>query len=322
MANRESTTITQVTPQTPDTEPSITRSEVSEIQNQNPTLIAGDVQSMSFVGDLTSTLGQFNRGLLAVQGTVNNVRQFERIFNPGANRNNVTSDRAETAFARALTSVAKNMGSANFQKLSPLEQQVWATNETIQLDRLYFRMDGRSREMYNQIYHNVQSSLGSIRSGSPYSSTPWSSDPYQQNNPSNQWPSTTEPSKPRNTQTAEKAELAFYNEAKKAYQEIRSPAFGKLTQEEQALRATRELSEVQTKFNQMSPESQQRYQKVYHNLQRRLTNLGASSSMSSPNYSMQHPRSSRTEQNVRPTSYEANLTSTPQPTPWEQGLNL
>jgi hypothetical protein len=315
MTNREAIISTPVIPAV-EQEPTMPSAEVSliERQNQNPTLVAGDVQSMFALSDVSRTLNDFNRGLQSVQRVQRTVNQISGGFNLGNNPNNVSSERAQLAFSRELTTAAKNLQSANFQKLSPLEKQVWATNETVKLERLYSQMDGRSRELYKQTYNDIQTSLDSIRSGNPYSTLPNSNDRYNNDryNPYNRTPNTIRPSTPRNTQTTDKADREFYTELSSAYREMNSPAFNKYTPEMKALWATNEAIEAQKKFNNLSPESQQKYQRVYQTFLKKLNSLGATSSMSYTQYGMQYPGRSRPEQNpvtlaFQPTPYELEL---------------
>lgn len=319
MANRDTTPLSYANTSSTEQEPVLPRSDVATIQSNPPTLVTGDVESMSFTG----TLNEINKTLRAFQGVINTGRQIERtIFggNRGNNSNNY-DQRAEAAFGNELTKAAKTMSSSSFQNASPLEQQVWATNETIRLERLYSQMDRRSQGMYQQTYTQIQNSLDTIRSGNPYSNDPYNSDPYSSTyNP--------RPTTPRTTQTTDRAEIAFVTDLQKAYKEMGAQGFNKNSAEWKSLWAIREASESETKFNNMTPESQQKYLKAYQNFRSRLSSLGAPTyspgngndpTWQNPGRSMSYSDPSSQNTVNRPTN---GLYSALQPTTFEESLEL
>jgi hypothetical protein len=252
MATRETNTKTSETavPTAGDLEPSFPDGA------REP--LTADVQSMSFAG----SIGLFNNAtklIRTVDQTYNTGKRLERTINGGNNRSPITSEQAENAFANEIERAINRMETPGFQNSSPRRQEIWATAESIKLERIYSKMERQSQERYGKLYNDIQYRLNEISSGQ------WSNDnPYDRNSYT-----------ANSDMSAEKTEKAFVTTLQKAYKEMNLKNFTELTSEQQSLWATQEALRAQRKYDDMSPDSQKIYRKNYVAFQNKLLSLGA-----------------------------------------------
>jgi len=164
MANLENNGIAFEEVTTTSAEPSMAPREGAE-----ETLVLGsEVQSMSVASDVrqlfSTVTGVVRQGTQLIMAW----QQLDRAINGGRARpndarlqqyENARAGQYETQFANAVYGVARQLETDAFLSQSDLEQQTWATKNSLALERLYLQMPVSSQDAFKDEYNTVQEEL-------------------------------------------------------------------------------------------------------------------------------------------------------------------